>query len=210
MWHGEASLFSSPWVSDTLKNRNFYSLIDLELPMTYLCLSTAPSHGGWKEGVVSLTGGSKSLEPIDFCGTLKSRLCAKGHLQMWPIWGSMNLTWSKVNLDPHWGWMKKFLIHRANGPQSLDIEATIGKFVSASYPSCILWFYLLWVGKPVFWFVCGFWEYLLFDSASSQRSRMEQKLVSSLINRAWFVLSLYKTYYGSLVCEMAVVGFKQD
>lgn len=50
----------------------------------------------------------------------------------------------------------------------------------------------------------------MVGSALSQKSRIEQKLVSSPINGGGFVLSPHNVYYGCLVCEMAVVGFKQE
>ena len=99
-----------------------------------------PKEGG-RRGNISDWWNGKSLEPIGLCVTLGRGLCVKGNLQMWPILGSMYLTWDEADLYPLWGWMEKFLICRVSAPQGLDLKATIGKFVSALNPSFILWFH---------------------------------------------------------------------
>ena len=51
----------------------------------------------------------KSLQSTGLCDTFGSGLCVKGHLQVWTMWGSMNLTWGEADLGLFWG-PKKFLI----------------------------------------------------------------------------------------------------
>lgn len=196
---GKASVVSSPQVPATLKNRNFESLTALKFPITIFPWLQRVEGGG-------LTSLVRWREPMSWplchlgvgCGV-------KGHLQVWTMWSSMNLTWGEAVPCPFWG-PEKFLI--LWGQMFLKVW-TLGQPSENLFQPHIqvaVFDFVLPVGKPVFCSICVYFTIGLV--VAKERSRITYGNTSA-ISGGGFILPSH-THYCSLVCHLVGVGVKQE
>ena len=98
---GKASVFSLSLSSCHLETQELW--VSYWLEIAHLYLSMTPKGGG-REHLCLVRWQESGLRVI-----LGTGLCVKGHLPVWTMWGSMNLTQGEADLGPFKG-PEKFLI----------------------------------------------------------------------------------------------------